>query len=259
MLQNNDFITASIVTYNDGEEAANACRSLLENTKRYPLKLYVVDNSETDETAKLIEQIKGVTVLRQGKNLGFGAAHNRVLRVPLGKYHFVINPDITVNSDVVSDMVDMFEQNTDIVLACPKICNPDGSEQKLPKCRPTFKRLFLGRLSPLGGVFKKIRAEYTWENREVSEITDLDFCTGCFFGINSQTLLNLGGFDERYFMYLEDADLTLRAKRFGRAVINPAVSVTHAWHRDSARKLKYLLIHLNSSIKFLLKWRKSRL
>ncbi len=258
-MNSNDFISASIVTYNDGEEAVAACRSLVENTKRYKLKLYVIDNSETDETAKLVKAVEGVTVLKQNKNIGFGAAHNKVLAEDLGKYHFIINPDITVNSDVLSDMTDMFEQTPDIVKACPKICNPDGSEQKLPKEKPTVKRLFLGRLAPLGGVFKKIRNEYIWADRELSEITDINFCTGCFCGIKSELFKKLGGFDERYFMYLEDVDLTLRAKEYGRVVINPKISVTHAWHRDSAKSVKYLLIHIKSSIKFLRKWRKYKL
>ncbi len=254
-MNNIDFISASIVTYNDGEEAAAACRSLIENTKRYPLRLYVIDNSETDDTAKCIQDISGVTLLRQHKNIGFGAAHNRVLEKELGKYHFIVNPDITVSSDVLSDLTDMFEENPDIVKCCPKICNPDGSEQKLPKERPTVKRLFLGRLAPLGGIFKKIRDEYIWADRELDKITDINFCTGCFCGIRSELFKALGGFDERYFMYLEDVDLTMRAKKYGRVVINPSVSVTHAWHRDSAKSIKYLAIHITSSVKFLIKWR----
>ena len=254
-MQSDDFISAAIVTYNDGEEAVSVCRSILENTKRYRLKLYVIDNSETDKTAKLLEKVDGITVLRQYKNTGFGAAHNRVLGEKLGKYHFIINPDIIVNSDVISDMVDMFEISDKIVMAMPKICNPDGSEQKLPKEIPTLKRLFLGRLAPLGGVFAHIRSEYTWADREIDGITDIDFCSGCFCGIRSEVFRKLSGFDERFFMYMEDADLTLRAKQYGRVVIDPSVSVTHAWHRDSAKSIKYLFIHLTSTVKFLLKRR----
>ncbi len=258
-MQNIDFISASIVTYNDGEEAAEAVKSLNDCTNRYPLKLYVVDNSPNDETAKAVSKVGGATLLSQHKNLGFGAAHNKVLSEELGKYHFIVNPDIKINSDVLSDMVDVLETNPDILLACPKICNPDGSEQKLPKLRPTAKRLFLGRLSSVCGAFKKIREDYILADREITEITDIDFCTGCFCVIRTDAFKKLGGFDERYFMYLEDADLTLRAKNLGRTVMIPSVSVTHAWHRDSAKKLKYLMIHLNSSIKFLIKWRKNRL
>lgn len=242
-------VTASIVTYNDIGRAPDTVQSVVENTKRYPFKLYVIDNSSTDGTADLIEKSGQAVVIRQNKNIGFGAAHNVVLNEELGKYHFIINPDITLDSDVISDMVDYFESNPEIVMAMPKILNTDGTEQKLPKECPTFKRLFLGRLSD------KIRSEYVWADRDVTEPTEINFCTGCFFCIRTEIFKKLLGFDRRYFMYLEDADLTLKAKSKGKVMILPQFSVTHAWERESSKSLKYLFIHIISCFKFLFKWR----
>lgn len=245
-----NMVSASIVTYNDRERVKTACDSLLENTKRYGIKLYIFDNASSDGTPESLAGLP-LEIRRNSKNLGFGAAHNKALSEELGKYHFVVNPDIILSSDVISDMVDFFEANPDVVMACPKILNSDGSEQKLPKHRPTFKRLFLGRLSG------KIRNDYIWAERELAAPTDIDFCTGCFFCIRSEVFKALGGFDQRFFMYLEDADLTLRAKQYGRVVINPNISVTHIWERESAKSIKYLAIHIISSFKFLWKWRKT--
>ncbi len=242
-------VSVSIVTYNDRTRVVDACNSILEQTVRYKPKLYIIDNGSVDGTVQAIQNLD-VTVIENGSNLGFGAAHNKILGAKLGKYHFVVNPDILLKGDVISDMVDFFEENPDVVMACPKILNADGSEQKLPKFRPTFKRLFLGRLS------KKIRSEYIWGERELKTPCDIDFCTGCFFCIRGDVFKELGGFDERYFMYLEDADLTLRAKKLGHVVINPNINVTHIWERESAKSIKYLLIHTFSCFKFLWKWRK---
>lgn len=242
-------VSASIVTYNDISRAPDTVKSAVENTKKYPLKLYVIDNNSTDGTADLIEKSGQAVVIRNVKNLGFGAAHNAVLKQELGKYHFVINPDITLNSDVISDMVDYFESNPDVVMAMPKILNTDGSEQKLPKERPTFKRLFFGRISD------KIRSEYVWADKDITEPTEIDFCSGCFFCIRTDIFKKLLGFDERYFMYLEDADLALKAKSKGKVMLLPQFSVTHAWERESSKSLKYLLIHIISCFKFLFKWR----
>ncbi len=250
------FISASIVTYNDGTKAVAACRSIIQNTKKYPLKLYVIDNASSDDTVKLLEEIQGVTVVKNNRNVGFGAAHNRVLEMEMGKYHFVINPDIVIKRDVLSDLADYFEETPDVVMAMPKICNPDGSEQKLPKEMPTAKRLFLGRLAPLSKRFAAIRNEYIWAEKQITEPVDVNFCTGCFFCIRSSVMKQLGGFDDRYFMYMEDVDLTIRAKEHGRVVMNPAVSVVHEWSRESAKSLRCLFIHIRSSIKFLYKWRK---
>ncbi len=242
-------VSASIVTYNDINRAPDTVKSIVENTKKYPLKLYVIDNNSTDGTADFIEKLGQAVVIKNSKNLGFGAAHNVALTQSLGKYHVVINPDITINSDVISSMVDYFESNPDVVMAMPKILNSDGTEQKLPKERPTFKRLFLGRISD------KIREKYVWADKEITEPTEICFCTGCFFLIRTDVFKKLHGFDERYFMYLEDADLALKAKSEGKVMMLPQFKVTHAWERESSKSFKYLFIHIISSFKFLLKWR----
>lgn len=242
-------VSAAVVTYNDVDRVADTIKSVLENTKKYPLKFYVIDNASADGTAEKAMADSRVIVIKNTQNIGFGAAHNMVLNESLGKYHFVINPDITFNTDVISDMVDFFENNPDVVMAMPRILNPDGSEQKLPKEKPTFKRLFLGRLS------KKVRNKYVWAEKEITAPTEINFCTGCFFCIRGDAFEKLCGFDKRYFMYLEDADLTLMAKKKGKVMILPHISVTHMWERESSKSLKYLLIHIKSSFKFLFKWR----
>lgn len=246
-METSNIVSAAIVTYNSSLDSARAVKSIAENTKRYSLSLYVIDNASSDDTVQNISHIPDVKILKQNKNIGFGAAHNKILEQQMGKYHFVINPDIIISDDVLSDMADFMEQNPNVVMCMPKILNEDGSEQKLPKEKPTFKALFFGRLS------KKIRNEYIWAHKSITEVTDVDFCTGCFFCIRSEVFKKLGGFDERFFMYLEDADLTQRAKKHGRVVMNPQISVTHSWKRESAKSIKYLLIHTLSAIKFLLK------
>lgn len=241
------FISAAVVTYNNGEEAEKTIRLILENTKKYPLKLYVIDNHSTDNTAALLRGIDGVEFIENDKNIGFGAAHNIAFQKGLGKYHFVINPDIEIKSDVLSSLADFMEQNPDVALSMPQILNTDGTVQYLPKKKPTFKRLFFGRL------FSKIRDEYVMKGEIGENVTEIDFCSGCFMCVKGDVFERLHGFDKRYFMYLEDADLTLRAKHFGKTVIVPEISIYHAWQRDSAKKLKLLFIHTKSAFKFLAK------
>ncbi|MBQ8204015.1 MAG: glycosyltransferase family 2 protein [Clostridia bacterium] len=246
------FISAAIVTYNDLDKVKDAYYSIKENTKRYPLKLYIIDNGSEDNLVDFFKDFD-VTVIENGKNLGFGAAHNKALGLSLGKYHFIVNPDIEIKSDVLSDMVDFMEKNGDICLAMPDILNSDGTRQYLPKEIPTAKSLFLGRFSD------EIRKKYVWADKAFEGVTDIDFCSGCFMCIKTDVFRELNGFDERYFMYLEDADLTLRAKKYGRVVINTGVSVFHRWERESSKKIKYLIIHICSALKFLAKRRSGKL
>ena len=252
-MQDKNFITASIVTYNNTEKALGAVKSLKENTKNRELKVFVFDNASKNIDIGLSS---AADVLELNKeNLGFGAAHNKILEYEIGKYHAVVNPDIKVDSDVLSHLADILDENEDIVMITPKVMNSDGTEQKLPKRTPTARYLFLGRLARFGGVFKKIRDEYVMENEQFEDITDIDFCTGCFFMIRSDVFREIGGFDERYFMYLEDADLTRKAKQYGRTVFCPTAQVEHEWERASAKSPKLLMIHLCSFIKYLRKWK----
>ncbi len=251
-------LSASIVVYGGAEQAVLTINSVLENTKKYPLSLYVIDNASPDNSYEKLSEISDIKLIRMKENVGFGAGHNATLNENLGKYHAVINPDIELDDDTLSKLVDIMEENDDIAMITPKILGEDGNEQHLPKSNPTFKYLFLGRLSRLGGVFKKIRKEYTREEERLEKLTDIEFCTGCFFLIKSEIFAKIGGFDKRYFMYLEDADLSREVKKYGRVVFEPSVSVRHLWKRESAKKLKFLLLHLSSALKYLKKWRKSK-
>ncbi len=258
VVSNDITISASVVTYNCKEKAVKTVCSLLENTNKYPLCLTVYDNASSDGTAEAIAQIDGVNLVQTGENLGFGKAHNLALYNNLGKYHAVINPDIIVSSDILAELADILEQNPDIAMITPQILNSDGTVQNLQKREVKAKYLFLGRFAKFGGIFKKMRDEYTSYELDSNGFADIDFCTGCFFLIRSDIFLGLGGFDERFFMYMEDADLSKRVKKKGRIVYCPAFSVTHLWERESAKNIKYLLIHFLSFFKYLAKWRKEK-
>lgn len=257
-MKSKNLLSGAIVTYNCKEQIENTVNSLLEHTKKYPIDLYVVDNNSSDGTRQLLEGNKNIKLLPQKENLGFGKGHNQLISREMGKYHAVINPDIIVENDILAQMVDVMEENDDIVMMMPSIYFEDGKEQCLPKKNPTFKRLFMGRLAFLGSVFKKIRDEYTCAGEKIPHLSEIEFCSGCFFLIRSEIFKKTGGFDERYFMYLEDADLSREARKYGKVVFASDFSVKHLWKRESAKSLKYLFIHTSSAFKYLKKWRKDK-
>ena len=249
-------VSACVVTYNNQDCAKTAVETVVLNTKNTALSMYVCDNNSTDRTIDSLKDIENVNIIRLPKNQGFGKAHNVVLDKIDSKYHAVINPDIIINSDVISAIAEFMDENTDVVMATPKILNADGSEQHLPKLTPSFKYVLLGRLGAVFKPFKKYRDFYTKSNEHITKPYEVDFCTGCFFVIRTDVFKKLGGFDDRFFMYFEDADITRRAKQYGKTVFLPQFSVTHMWERASAKKLKYLIIHLTSYFKYMIKWRK---
>ena len=250
-----DMVTGSIVTYNNMSTIDETLKTLFEYTKDVKFKLYVVDNGSTDGTAEYIrDNYPEVELLVQKKNLGFGAGHNVVINMVDSKYHAVINPDIVLIENAIKKMCDYLDDNDDISLLSPMIRFPDGREQILGKRVPHLKYIFASRLRR-GDEPGKLLAEYAMLDRDISKPTDIENATGCFMLFRTSVVKKIGGFDKRYFMYFEDADITREINKVSRAVYYPQAVVSHVWNRDSKTNFKLLAIHIHSMFKYYLKWK----
>ena len=249
-------VSACIVTFNNEDIICQALHSILDHTKGVQLDLYVYDNASTDRTVeKIQDEFQQVWLVKSKKNRGFGAGHNRMIPKLTSQYHVIINPDIMLQEDAISQLVDYMEAHPDVAMAVPRYLNEDGSEQFTPKKTPTLRYMVGGRFEKWGGVFKKWRDEYTMRGETITEPVDVGFCGGCFMIIRTEVFRQVGGFDTRYFLYNEDADLTRSVKAFGRTVYVPQVSVVHRWERAYMKKKKYLWIQIQSMCKYFWKWR----
>lgn len=240
-----------IVTYNNASIISECVESILKWTKDLDFTLYISDNNSTDGTVALVrKKFPEVIILENKKNVGFGEGHNRVIKELDSKYHFVINPDILVPKDVFGPMVEYLEQHKDVAMITPRIMNDNGTEQFLPKRNPTIRYTIISKFKP----FKDYRKIYTRELEKLDKPTDIDFCTGCFFGIRTSVFKRLKGFDNRYFMYMEDADFSRMVRRRYRIVFFPEVFVYHKWSRESTRSFRGILRWFKSMIKYFMKW-----
>lgn len=247
-------VSASVVTYNNIDTVKKCVQSLLNNTAGVPFALSVYDNNSTDGTLEYLNGVEKIEVISSKSNDGFGAGHNAILNKADSEYHAFINPDIIVNEDTISVLAQYLDEHPDVALVTPMLYNADGSEQLLPRLQPKVKYLLSGRLPFL----KKYSSEYRMADKKLDKPTSLQFCTGCFMMGKTEWLRKAGGFDDRYFMYMEDADLSRTMLRYGKIMLVPAARATHLWNRDSAHKIKYLFIHINSMFKYFKKWRKSK-
>lgn len=250
-------ISISIVTHNNEKNILLALESVYKNSTHLELETFVVDNNSSDKTVSLVrENYPQVNIIRIPKNKGFGAGHNQVLNKINSAFHVILNPDITFSTNILDDLATYLQENADVAVVTPNILNVDGSRQDLPKLNPKFKYLISGRLEHFGGIFKALRDEYTCKNIAFEQPTEVDFCSGCFIMIRTSIFKKLNGFDENFFMYFEDADLTRRAKKYGKTVLHPKICATHTWERTSSKSFKYLCIHVSSMLKYFHKWHK---
>lgn len=247
-------ITGGIVTYNNAGTIEKCISSILSVTKDLgdDFKLYVYDNASTDGTADLVaEKYPQIELIRGKENLGFGSGHNEIMKELQSDVHFVINPDITLSQEVFTKLADELLADESIGQITPKVMNTDGSEQCLPKYCPSIRTSFIGNLPG----FSYIRREYTRASHVFTGPEEIQFCTGCFFGIRTNYYKELKGFSPEFFLYLEDTDLSKRVLASGKKIIfEPRVSVTHDWKRENTRKLQGILRYLKSLHTFFKKW-----
>ncbi len=249
-----NMVTGSIVTYNNISTIAKTLETLFEETQDVDFKLYVVDNGSSDGTPEYIEKnFPQVSVIRSPKNIGFGAGHNIVINSVDSSYHAIINPDIVLNENAIKKMVDYMEENSDIGLLSPRICFPDGRDQILGKRNPQLKYLVASRLR--GSEPGKLLKEYAMLDCDLTKPIRIENATGCFMILRTELLKKIGGFDDGYFMYFEDADLARRVNEVSKCVYYPNAVVNHVWGRESKRNLRLMLVHIDSMFRYFHKWK----
>lgn len=247
-------VSGCIVSYNNKDKIGRTIESVLKNTVGVSFELYVVDNASTDGTPEYIkENFPEVTVIQAGKNEGFGAGHNKVLPFLKSKYHVVINPDIILKEDTISCLCAFADTDEKIGLLSPQIRFEDGRIQQLGKRNPTI-RFLGGHWLHKGDEPSKLMTKYCMLDMPTDKPFEITNATGCFMFFRTSVFKELGGFDERFFMYLEDCDIARRVSQKYKALHYPMADVYHLWERESKRNKKLLMIHIQSILKYFLKW-----
>lgn len=249
-------LTASIVLYNTSEIELTKVIECIFNDKN-DIKLYLIDNSPKDTLKKFGDLDPRIIYIFNNKNIGYGAGHNIALKKAIDegvKYHIVLNSDIEFNKGVFSQLSSFLDENNDVGHVMPKITYPNGEVQQLCKLLPTPLDWIFRRFSP----FKKqteIRNE-KYELRFTGYNTQMvvPSLSGCFMLVRTSILKQIGGFDERYFMYAEDVDLCRRIGEVSKTVYYPKVSITHNYEKGSYKNKKLLFYHIKSAIQYFNKW-----
>ena len=248
------FVSATIVTYkNDFIELEKTINSFLNTS--LPVRLYVVDNSPTDEIKQLCLDDR-IEYCFMNANIGFGAGHNVILKdkTKLGEYHIILNPDIYWEKGVIEELYEYMNKNADIGNIMPKILYPNGEVQYLCKLLPKPIN-WIGRiLIPFKSI--KDRLDYMFEMRftDYNEIMDVPYLSGCFMFLRKETIIKVGFFDEGIFMYGEDTDLNRRIRQFYRTVYYPKVSIVHNFAKGSHKEWRLFKIHVKAAIYYFNKW-----
>lgn len=215
-----------------------------------------VDNCSSDGSVQFIKENYPQVILIENDTIrGFGENNNRGVTKASGKYIAITNPDIVVLEKSIDKLFEFSEMNDEFGIVVPQLLNADFSIQYSVRVFMTIKILFW-RLLTRGkdSTSNKVMNDYLLKNLDTNKIQSVDWAIGAFYFISLENYKKLKGFDEDYFLYLEDEDLCFRAWRNHLPVIYfPMSRMIHNHLRSSSKLSKTMYLHFKSMLLFFFK------
>lgn len=252
-------LLVSIVLHDTKKIVIDNCIFSITNQKiqNHSFTTEIIVNNEQYDTADLEQKYKNVKFYRI-ENRGFGNAHNKsIMKSKNYDYHLVLNPDTKLKDNVFKLCINYMNNNPKIALLSPKIFLLKSDKiigiQKSLRNYPKFFTLIFRRFMPNSYITKLYNKKHEiFPGNHV--INNVPVVSGAFMFFKSDILKKIGGFDERFFMYMEDVDICLRIKNYGSITYFPDAHIYHHFEKGSSKNFKLFFIHVKSYIIYLIKY-----
>ena len=223
-------VSIVIVSWNARDYLIQCLNSLSSEACRYPMEIIVVDNASTDGSPEWVEcQYPQVQLIRNAVNLGFAKANNLGIAQSRGRYLALINSDVKVLPGCLTGLVDYCEQHPAAGMVGPRVFGGDGKLQRTCRGFPGVWNTFC-RAMALDVCFpaRKCLNGFLLSHWAQDSLRAVDMLTGCFWLVRREALAQVGGLDERFFMYGEDMDWCKRFWKKGwQLIFIPAAEAIH--------------------------------
>lgn len=226
-------VIIQVVNYNTKKYLDRCLESLLEDLKNasFSFRISLLDNDSNDDLKDLVEKYKNLAAIsyyKNNKNVGFGAGHNILAKKNNGKYILVLNPDTEfIEEKTIERLYNHFLKNLKTKVVGPALITSEGEIQHWDH-------------GELKGPFVKLYAPW----RKQTKLTKVAWVSGAVFFVEKEFFEKVGGFDENFFLYMEEVDLCLRIRQAGKEILyDPNIKV---FHQGSvvAKKDKYLPVSI---------------
>ena len=227
-------VSILIVTYQSEDEILDCINSIYQNINKIVFEIIIIDNASTDKTIKIIkDNFPEITIIENEQNRGFSYANNLGAKLAKGEFLFFLNPDSLVTENSIGKLISIYDMDENNGIIAPKIKNINGSIQppalKIPNILTTLFEVF--------GLYLFLPNTILGYRSRSNIVMDIEvgWVTGACFIIKRQDYDFLKGFDDNYFLYLEDADLCIRMNNYlGKKIIyTPQTSVIHLRAKSS--------------------------
>ena len=214
-----------LVTYQSAEDLPGFLETLPAAVEPYSIDVVGIDNVSTDRSAEIVEEFGG-RVIRNTRNVGLAAAINQGAAATDGQWILVANPDTKLTPGSIAALIDTAKTDDRIGMIGLRILRLDG--QPCPSGR-RFPSLAVGIAHALlGGIWPNNPATRRYFGDPVTEVSDVDWISGCCMLFRREAFEAVGGFDDRYFLYFEETKMALDMHRGGwRVVLDPSVEIRH--------------------------------
>jgi len=249
-------ICGSVVVFKNHQDIlAKTIASFLDT--KLNIYLYVIDNSPNDELKNACTH-KNVEYIFNNHNLGFGAGHNIAINKSMGKskYSLILNPDVYFDQGTLEKLFNFMEIKQEIGLVMPKVLYPNGSQQYVCRLLPSPYDMLLRKIDfkILQPLINNQKFRYELKFADYNRQMDVPYLSGCFMFIRTGIFEKIGYFDERFFIYFEDIDLSRRIHKLYRTVYYPGASIYHGYERNSQKDPVHLKYLISSGVKYFNKW-----
>lgn len=242
----------------DHVERLQSCLAELPEDFAYAL---VVNDHHPGEPVDLLLPGAAMAIV-QSANPGYGRAFNQLWEHWCSDHGVpflvaVLNTDLSWRAGCLGRIVNWFEQHPEVVAATPELRFPDGRRQFLCKRNPTLLGLVSRRCIPRAFKPRRLRLYDRWftmRDHSYDNVFTSTYLSGCCLWMRGRVVQLIGGFDPRFFLYFEDADITRRLALHGATVNLPIVSVVHHWGRGSYTSFWLTLVNLHSAWLYFCKW-----
>jgi GT2 family glycosyltransferase len=258
-------VSVLILNYGAGRSAVECVKALQKQSIADQLEIIVIDNHSCDDSIGILRTnlrgIKNVRIVETPGNHGFGYGYNKGVQYARGKYLLINNPDKRLEPTGLEKLVHEMDRDSTIGILGPKLVHPDGTRRLSIRRDPRLIDL-ISRRSIAGKVFDKALDRYLMLSADSDKIQDVDWVVGGCFLISREFFTALDGFDARFFLFFEDADLCRRCRTHGKRVVYfPLVQALDRPRRLSGESFWDLIstrigrIHMVSALQYFWKWR----
>jgi GT2 family glycosyltransferase len=250
-------ISIIVVSYNSMEYLPALFASIGVYPPEDPYEIIVVDNASSDDTARwCLYAPLDLRLIVNHENRGFAAAANAGARLAKGEYLLFCNPDVRWTSPVADYLAEYLTANPACGAAAARMTFPDGRFQSTCRNFPTFSNIWFSRGSVLSRLFKPSGRQLQYTLPDYDQPTRVDAASATCLMTLRAVFNRLGGFDERYFMFVEDTDLCRRLAATGyKTWFIPQATAIHHWGGSSSDRQTVARYHAESIIKYFKKHR----